>query len=72
MESLRGSCVDDDDIMLIKALKVSQIRISCSTWSIRCNLENWSEFFNPQNAIADNRQHLLNACVAGIILNLFT
>ena len=29
---LRGSCVNDgDDIMLIKALKVSQKRISCST-----------------------------------------
>lgn len=28
---LRGSCVNAaDDIMLIKALKVSQIRISCS------------------------------------------
>ena len=28
---LRGSCAAADDIMLIKALKVSQIRISCST-----------------------------------------
>lgn len=38
---LRGSCVNaDDDIMLIKALKVSQIRISCSVRSVRCNLEN--------------------------------
>lgn len=28
---LRGSCAAAADIMLIKALKVSQIRISCST-----------------------------------------
>ena len=54
---LRGSCAAADDIMLIKALKVSQIRISCSTWSIRCNLENWSENFSTpkvQSLITDS------------------